>query len=192
MTFNKKVKTVLVSLAIVGTALCSGCGGKDPKNMSFDELIEDWTQTMSMTISEQDKMIADYIKKDPETYKVFALKGRLMPVWDEKKIRNMHLTKEQYQKLEEAIAHITEKTVPQEKIARMDQEQQLAQEINEKMKYDKDLMAVLSRGERYRNAYIEYVHKLRKDDGLETNFGMIQTNMKIIKEVLKEDGVLDK
>ena len=74
----------------------------------------------------------------------------------------------------------------------MDQEQQLAKEINEKLKYDKDLMAVLSRGERYRNAYIEYVHKLRNGNGLETNLGLIQTNMSIIKSVLKEDGVLDK
>lgn len=137
MKLNKIVKTALVGLAIVGATLSAGCGGpKATKDMNFDEVMDDWGKNIQTVVSTRDKMVEDYIKKDPETYKIFTITEVLDATNREKDIDALHLTKEQIDKADDAITEIKNKTQPE--VDRIKEDSARALEIIKSRTMDKD------------------------------------------------------
>lgn len=137
MKINKLIKTTLVGLAILGASLSTGCGGpKAPKDMTFDELMDDWGKNIETVVSERDKMVDDYIKKDPEGYKIFTVEKQLNSVYGKKEIEALKLTKEQIEKAEAAVIEIRTKTQPLED--KIKEESEIAFANIQKRELDKD------------------------------------------------------
>lgn len=137
MKLNKIVKTALVGLAIVGATLAAGCGApKATKDMNFDEVMDDWGKNIQTVVSTRDKMVEDYIKKDPETYKIFTITEVLDATNREKDIDALHLTKEQIDKADDAITEIKNKTQPE--VDRIKEDSARALEIIKSRTMDKD------------------------------------------------------
>lgn len=137
MKLNKIVKTTLVCLAIVGATLSAGCGGpKTTKDMTFDELMDDWGKNIETVVSERDKMIDDYIKKDPEGYKILTIEKKLNSMYGEKEIDALSLTKDQIEKADKAVDAIEAKTKPQ--VDKIKEEEKMALAMLEKRQLDKD------------------------------------------------------
>lgn len=163
MKINRKAKKVLVGLAVLGSVFAAGCGGpKAPKEMTFDELITDWTQNIEKVTTEQDKMVEDYVKKDPETYKLFTLKDSLNVTATDEKINKLNLSKEQLDKTASAIKDIKSKTKPQ--VDRMNEEKEQAKQILIKRAYDKDQMKLESDKIRYSKAASDFDTKINAKD----------------------------
>ena len=194
MKITKIVKTSLAGLAIVGAVLSAGCGGpKEPKDMTFDELMKDMSKNIEVVATERDKMIEDYIKKDSETYKVFTIEDKFMSGFSRRKILDLNLTAEQINKTEEAINEITKKTEPQ--VNRMLEEQKRAEELLNKRALDKDQASFNNDKRRYETATNLLQNKIthttaifwNPSASLETKFVKVRDNFKLIKEVYEKN-----
>ncbi len=185
MNIKKIVKTTLVGMAIVGATLSAGCGGpKAPKDMTFNELITDWNKNIETVATERDKKIEEYIKKDPETYKIFTINKRLDNLFGgDKEIDQLNFSEKQISAAEAAMNEIADKT--KEKVDRMKEEQELSLKIIRKTTY-KDpnaLWADQTQWEKTRNEFNAKVDGANPHNynQRKTRFGQIEYNLGEIK-----------